>query len=399
MNATRETKSDMFKSLNRSAAFIIVLILTVAATAAGAAPPIKTEARHAILIEMETGAVLLDKDSDTPIPPASMSKLMTIYEVFEQLKSGALKLDDSFTVGVDTWRKWRKLDGSTMFLNAGDKVTVEQLLRGIIVQSGNDACDVIAIGLAGSIENFAEWLNQRARDIGLTNSHFTNPSGWPDPGHHMSVRDIAHLSELLIRRFPEYYHYFAEKSYTYAGVRQPNRNPLLFTMEGADGLKTGHTEEAGYGLSASAVREGRRLVLVFGGTSSMRERAREAERLMSYGFRNFKTYQLFKAGETVDDAVVWLGEKETIPLVVEDDVKLTIGRTDRRDMQVKLVYDSPLTAPIEKGQPVAVIEVSAPEMETVRIPLVAGEGSSKLTGFQRIKAAFNFMLWGASGLN
>ncbi|RMF08213.1 MAG: D-alanyl-D-alanine carboxypeptidase [Alphaproteobacteria bacterium] len=390
----------MFQSLSRSAVYVLIFLVSLlGAGDTGAAPPIETAARHAILIEMETGAVLFEKDADTPIPPASMSKLMTIYEVFAQLKSGALKLDDTFTVGVDTWRKWRKLDGSTMFLNAGDKVTVEQLLRGIIVQSGNDACDVIAIGLAGSIETFADWLNQRAAQIGLTDSHFTNPSGWPDPDHRMSVRDIAKLSERLIREFPEYYHYFAEKSYTYAGVRQPNRNPLLFTMEGADGLKTGHTEASGYGLAASAQREGRRLVLVFSGTSSMRERAREAERLMSYGFRNFKTYKLFDAGEVIDNAVVWLGDKETVPLVVEQDVKLTLARTDRRDMTVRLVYDAPLPAPIEKGQPVAVLEVSAPDMETVQIPVVAGDSSTKLTGFKRVKAAFNFLLWGASGLN
>ena len=398
--ANREAKSIMFRSLSRPALYSIIAILSfAAATAARAAPPFETEATHAILIEYDTGTVLLQKAADEPIPPASMSKLMTIYEIFSRLKSGALKLDDTFTVDEDTWRRWRQRDGSTMFLNAGDKVTVEQLIQGIIVQSGNDACDVIAKGLAGSIANFADWMNQSAQDLGLTNSHFADPSGWPDPGQRMSVRDIAHLAGILIKQFPQYYHFFSEKSYTYAGVRQPNRNPLLFTMEGADGLKTGHTEQSGYGLVGSVKRGDRRLLLVFSGMTSMRGRAQEGERLMDYGFRNFKTYKLFDAGQTVDKAVVWLGDKETIPLVVKDPVKLTMERSDRRDMTVKLVYNSPLPAPIEKGQPVAVVQVSARDMKTIQVPVLAGESTYKLTGFRRVKAAFNFMLWGASGLN
>ncbi|MEX1147092.1 MAG: D-alanyl-D-alanine carboxypeptidase, partial [Sphingomonadales bacterium] len=212
------------------------------------------------------------------------------------------------------------------------------------------------------------------------------------------------LAERTIADFPDLYaKYYPERSYTYGTspdgkpITQSNRNPLLFTLDGADGLKTGHTKESGYALTGSAERDGRRLIMVVTGLDSTRARARESERLMSYGFRNFQTYKLFDAGQMVDNAVVWLGDRDTVPLVVENDVKITMSRTNRRDMKVRVIYDAPIPTPVEAGQPVAVVEVTAPEMEPVQVPLVAGEGTDRLTGMGRVKAAFNFLLWGASG--
>lgn len=384
--------------------FLRILIAALFVSAVGlpaasrAAPPFETLAGNAILIEMETGAVLYEKGADERLPPASMSKLMTIYMVFHQLATGAIKLEDTLPVSVPVWQRWHKSEGSLMFVREGERVSVEDLLRGIIVQSGNDACDVIAEGLAGSEEQFAEWMNSKAKEMGLTNSHFVNSHGWPEPDHYMSVRDIAILSEHLIRDFPQYYGMFAETEYTYAGIKQGNRNPLLYTMQGADGLKTGHTEAAGYGVSVSAVRDGRRLIAVIAGTKNMRERAQEAERILTYGFRNFKTYELFKPEQVLDEVQVWLGAAATVPLVAPQGLKVTLNRAARKDMKVTLRYDAPLAAPIAVGQAVGVARVEAAGMTPMEVPVVAGAAVDKLTGFARIGAAFNHLLWGgASG--
>ena len=362
-----------------------------------------TNARHALLLETETGAVLFEKDADTPFPPASMSKLMTTYIAFEMVQTGALNLDDTVIVSDEAWRNWR-LKGSTMFLNAGDEVTIADLLRGIIVQSGNDACVVLAEGLAGSEESYVAWMNDKAAEIGLTDSHFVNVTGWPDDGHVMSARDLARLAELTIGSFPELYELYAERSFTYGTdpqtgnpITQTNRNPLLYSVEGADGLKTGHTEESGYGLTASAVRDGRRLVLVIGGLDSISARAKEARSLMNWGFRNFKTYDLFAAGETVAEADVWLGKAGNIPLVTENEVRLTLSRMARNRMAVKLAYHNPIPAPIDKGQPLATVTVSVPNTDPIEIPLVAGTSVAEVSGLGRLGAAFQYLLFGSAG--
>lgn len=375
-------------------ALFAVTLAVAAARPALAAPPYQTTAEHAILIDMDTGTILFEKDADTKIHPASMSKLMTVYVVFEQLKKGALKLTDTFPVSEEVWRRWRKQDGSTMFLNAGDRPTVEDLLRGIIIQSGNDACDVIAEGLGGSEEGFAVWLNKKGKEIGLTGSTFKNASGWPDPDHYMTVRDLAVLSQHLIRDFPEYYHYFAEESYVYAGVKQGNRNPALGVVPGADGLKTGHTEEAGYGVTLSAIQNGRRLVAVISGLQSMAERAKESERILNYGFNNFKIYKLAERGQMLEEAPVWLGDQDTVPLVADRDIKVLMGRLDRSDLKVKVVYDSPVAAPLKEGQKVGKIVVSVPEKPDQEFPLVAGAAIGELRGFGRVSAAINQLIWG-----
>ena len=382
----------------------VVVLLSAAFTwqPAAAAPPFETPAEYAILVDHETATVLYEKNADTAMPPASMSKLMTLYLVFERLAEGSLSLEDTLPVSEKAWR----MGGSKMFVKVGDRVRVEDLLRGVIVQSGNDACIVLAEGLAGSEDYFATLMTERGREIGLINSSFRNSTGWPDPDHYMSARDLALLSLRIIEEFPKYYTYFAERTFTYGvdfstgePITQPNRNRLLFRTVGVDGLKTGHTAEAGYSLAASALRDGRRLVLVVAGLGSESERALEAERLLEFGYRNFKNYTLFKAGETVDRAATWLGDKESVALVLAAEVKLTLSRRARRGLKVSVVRDEPLAAPIAAGQEVGRLEITTPETEPLILPLLAQSAVGGLGPVGRVKAAFGFLLWGASSGN
>lgn len=359
---------------------------------------IDTMAREAILMDMQTGHVLLEKDADVEMPPASMSKLMTLYLVFERLRDGRLSLDDTFSVSENAWRKGGAASGSsTMFLEPRQKVTVHDLIKGIIIQSGNDACIVVAENLAGSEKNFAVEMTQRGLEMGLENSHFANATGWPHPDQRMSARDLAILAEKIIREFPEYYAFFKEKNFKYNGIRQSNRNPLLYKTMGADGLKTGHTEEAGYGLTSSAERDGRRLVLVVNGLNSVRARSNEAERLMEWGFREFNNYALFKKGEEVTTAELWLSDTQSVPLVIEQDVIVTLPRKSRRDMKVSVHYEGPIPAPVQRGQQLAELVISAPETEDIRIPLYAAEGAGRLGFIGRLGAAIQSIIWGVTG--
>ena len=375
--------------------FVGLTVLAFTSVMANAAQ-IKTPAKQAIMIEAATGAVLFESNADMSMPPSSMSKLMTIYLTFERLRDGNILLDDEFEVSDDIWRKWR-LQGSTMFLKARQKVTIRDLLLGVIVQSGNDACAVLAEGLAGSEDVFVEWSNEKAAELGMKDSHFSNVNGWPNENHYMTARDLAILAQRLVMEFPEYYPMFKQKKFTYNEISQTNRNPILYSMPSADGLKTGHTEKGGYGLVASAVQDGRRLVLVLNGLKSNRSRAREAGRLLTHGFRNFSVYPLFKAGDVVDSANVWLGMNGKVPLVIKEDVVLSLNRQDRRKMKVKIIYDGPVPAPIVKGQPLATLEISAHDMKTLTLPLVAGADISKLGGMSRLQAAFNYLLMGSAG--
>lgn len=357
-----------------------------------------TPARQAILLDASTNSVLFEKDADTPFPPASMSKLMTVYLAFDAIKEGELNLDDEVVVSDEAWRNWNNR-GSTMFLRARDVVTVADLLRGIIVLSGNDACVVLAEHMAGTEEIFAEWLNAKAIEIGMTGSHFVNSTGWPAEGHLMTVRDLATLSLRLSTDFPDLYPMFAEREFLYKEFHSNkyNRNPLLGRFPGADGLKTGHTEESGYGLAASAEREGRRLVLVVGGLNSISERVRESQRLMQYGYRNFSHYPLFRTGETVDYAEVWLGGEATVPLVMGDDLAITMSRRQRAQMKVSVEYMNPVAAPIQKGQQLGELVVEMPGRETVRTPLLAGQAVEEVGGLGKIGAAFEYLLFGSAG--
>jgi D-alanyl-D-alanine carboxypeptidase (penicillin-binding protein 5/6) len=380
--------------MKRLKSFFLLLGLAAASLPSGgswAAATIETQAREAFLVDFDTGVVLLDKNADQLMPPSSMSKLMTAYMVFERLKGNRLSLDDELTVSEKAWR----MGGSKMFVEVGKQVRVEDLLRGVIVQSGNDACIVLAEGLAGSEEAFADQMTEKARELGMTQSTFRNSTGWPDPNHLMTARELAILSKRIIQDHPEYYHYYAEKEFTWHEIRQGNRNPLLYRNIGADGLKTGHTEDAGYGLTASAVQNERRLILVVNGLPSMQARADESDRLLSWGFREFDNYALFKAGDTVDEAPVWLGAEETVPLVIASDLKVTLPRSDRNGMQVAVVYDSPIPAPVPAGQEIAKLRVTWPGGVPVEVPLQAGRDVEQLGAFGRIAASVKFLLLGA----
>lgn len=351
---------------------------------------IETTARHAIIVDVETGATLLERAADDPVPPASMSKLMTVYMVFERLKDGRLTLDDKLPVSRRAWRK----GGSKMFVMVDTRVRLEDLLRGIIVQSGNDACIVVAEAIGGSEERFAEMMTARAREIGLERSTFRNATGWPDDEHLMSVRDVATLSQRLIEDFPEYYPMFAESSFRYSRIKQYNRNPLLRHDIGADGLKTGFTEDAGYGLAASARRGGRRVVLVLAGLPDADARARESLRLMDVALNQYRNYELFSEGDTLHDAKVWLGDRATVPLVVGADVAITLRKRSREGLKAVVSYSSPLSAPLARGRPVARLVVTAPGFPTLEVPLLAGEDVAKLGLLGRIGPAIGHLFLG-----
>jgi D-alanyl-D-alanine carboxypeptidase (penicillin-binding protein 5/6) len=370
-------------------------LLATTALAPGWAAAFETQARHAYILDLGTNTVLFDKDAEVSMPPSSMSKLMTAYMVFERLKTGSLSLDDTFTVSENAWRKGGAASGgSTMFLEPGSTVRVEDLLRGIIIQSGNDACIVVAENLAGDEATFAEAMNRRAQELGLSSSHFTNATGLPDPDHYMTAKDLALLARHIIKDFPEYYRIYGETEFAYNGITQHNRNPLLYKGMGADGLKTGHTSIAGYGLTASAMEGDRRVVMVINGLESTKARSEEAERLMAWAFRNFENVSLLTAGEPISEAEVWLGEEDKVSLVSPTDLVATLPRSARRDMVVKAVYDGPIAAPIEKGARIATLVIEGPDMERLEYPLVAGETVDDLSLFGRIFASARKAMFG-----
>jgi D-alanyl-D-alanine carboxypeptidase (penicillin-binding protein 5/6) len=335
--------------------------------------PLDIAARWGIVIDFTTNATLLDKDADLPIPPSSMTKLMTAYIVYDRLKQGSLKLGDELPVSEKAWR----MAGSKMFVQLGTSVKVEDLIRGMIVQSGNDACIVLAEGIAGSEEGFVEVMNTTAKKLGLTNSNFRNCTGWPDPEQRMSVRDIATLARQIIMQFPEYYHYDSERNFKYNGIEQGNRNPLVQKGTG-DGLKTGHTEEGGFGLAASSLRGARRVILVLNGMKSMRERAEEGERVMDWAFREFENVTLFSAEEVIDRAPVWLGSAPNVALIGGQDLVVTMPRQWRRTAKVTVKFDTPIRAPIVKGAAIGTLAISGQGVPQMSVPLVAAAGVEKL---------------------
>jgi D-alanyl-D-alanine carboxypeptidase (penicillin-binding protein 5/6) len=360
---------------------------------AGPAQAFETAAKAAIIMDHRTGVVLFEKNADERIPPASMSKLMTAYMIFDRLKAGRLKLDDEITISEKSWR----MGGSQMFLKVGDRVKVEDLIRGIIIQSGNDACVAMAEALAGSEEEFAREMNEKARKLGLTNSGFANSTGLDAPGHLMSVRDLALLAHRIIQDFPEYFKYYSEREFVYRDIKQQNRNPLLqANVPGVDGMKTGYTEQAGYGLVATAKRGDRRVITVLAGLGAISQRKTEGERLLEYGFREFQEYALFQGGETVVDARVWQGAEPTVPLVPAQTVGVTLSREARKGLVVKLRYDNPVGAPVAAGQPLGSLEISAPNVTTFTVPLVAGREVPRAGMVGRVTGAMGYLIWGAS---
>ena len=347
--------------------------LAAALLLAAPARAFDTTATSAWVYDVASSTVLMEKNADIPLPPASMSKLMTLTMLFEAVRDGRVTMDTTFPVSEKAWR----MGGSKMFIEPADRPTVEDLIKGIIINSGNDACVAVAEGLAGTEEAFARQMNQRAAELGLTHTHLTNSSGWPDPAHRMSMEDLGLLADYMVREFPELYQIFAETSFNYKD-RVPsnarNRNPLLAIGTSdwtADGLKTGHTQEAGYGLVGSAIQDGRRVIFVISGLQSDRARAEESERIVNWAFREFSMQTLVPAGATVVEAPVWLGSSSRVPLTTQNGVNVLIPAGAQDQVQVEVVYDGPIPAPISKGETVGRLVVTIPGSREAVTPLIA----------------------------
>lgn len=380
--------------LRRLIAFSILLLLPFAAQAQDSA--FDTRASHAVIMDYETGQILFSKNGSEPMPPASMSKLMTVYMAFEAIEQGRLSMDDELPVSETAWRRGGAASGSsTMFLEPNSRAKVADLLRGIIVQSGNDACIVIAEALEGTEANFADAMTERARELGLETANFANSTGWPDPEHRISAADLARLARIIIRDFPELYDIYAEPSFTYNGIRQFNRNPLLGVVDGADGLKTGHTEESGYGLVGSAERDGERRIIVFNGMESERARADEAERMIRAAFTEFEIVTLASAGQILAEAEVFMGQSPRVALRASRDLEIGIHRRDRAGVTAEIVYEGPLRAPVEEGGQIGRLVVTLPGGRVEEIPVEAATTVERKGAIGRAVTALTQLIRGA----
>lgn len=369
-----------------------LLAIAVSFPTTAASPPFDTPAPIAYMEDLSSGAVLYAKDADRRIPPASMAKMMTVYVAFDLLKKGEIKLDQQIEVRPETWRKWHS-QGSTMFLAVGERPTVADLLKGIVTLSGNDACVVLAEGIAGTEEAFVSLMNQQAQRIGLRNSHFGNSNGWPDEGRtYVTARDLAHLAKATIQDHPKLYKaFYSLETFTWgktlgagAAITQGNRDPLLGRVAGADGLKTGHTEEAGYGFTGSAEQNGRRLVMVVAGLDSYGGRAEESVRFMEWGFRAWKARPIAAKGRKIGDVEVQGGGDDAVGVVAPRDLNATVPAGTSPQMQGKIVYQGPVKAPIKAGDHIADLIVETSGMPTQTLPLVAEKDVAEAGFFRRI---------------
>ncbi len=365
--------------MRRLRLFVLRHVLLVAVLLSGAMPAaaqdaFESKARQAILIDARTGNVLYEKDADTAIPPASMSKLMTMIVVFEALKAGKLSLDQTFVITKDAWKRGgASSGGSTMYAELNSEVRLEDLIKGVVVQSANDACIAIADGLAGNEPAFAQMLTKRAREIGAKNATFTNATGLPDPNHRMSVRDLSVMARHIINDFPEYYKYYSIPEFTWNKIRQQNRNPLLKDYPGADGMKTGYTQEAGYGLVGSAMRDGRRLIMVIAGLKSIAERKAEAQALMDWGFSQFKPIDVYSKGDRVGQARVWGGTARAVDLLTAEGVRISLSPHEQDVAEVRLAYTGPLMAPVEAGKEVGQVRFLVDGLTVADVPVVTAD--------------------------
>jgi serine-type D-Ala-D-Ala carboxypeptidase (penicillin-binding protein 5/6) len=383
-------------------AMFAVSALALAVPVSAAAPPFETTAPIAYMVDLSSGAVLYAKDANRRMPPASMAKMMTVYVVFDMLKKGELKGDQMFEVRPETWQKWHgPAAGSTMFLSTGEKVSVDNLLKGIVTLSGNDACVVMAEGISGTEAAFVQRMNDAAKRIGLNNSQFGNSNGWPDEGRtYVTAHDLAVLAKATIDDFSELYkRYYALKEFTWGktlgsgtAITQANRDPLLGRVAGADGLKTGHTDEAGYGFTGSAEQNGRRLVMVVAGLDSFNGRIAESVKFMDWGFRAWTTKPLFAKGKRVETANVQLGSSSTVGLVAPRNLAVTFPAGAASNMTVKVVYDGPVKAPIKAGQHIADLVVTTPDAGEQVMPLVAETDVTEAGWFGRIWAALKSLV-------
>ena len=366
-------------------------LLTVSSSAEA---EILTTAKQALIYDYDSGEVLFCKACDESMPPSSMSKLMTVELVFQRLKDGRLKPADTFHVSETAWRRGQKDNESKMWVAVNSDVSVDDLLKGIIVQSGGDACIVVAEALGSSEAGFADMMNARAKEIGLTKSHFVNSSGLPDPEHYMTATDLAKLATHVIHDYPQYYEYFKIPDFTWSNIRQPNRNTLVDENIGVDGLKTGHTEAAGYGIVASSLRNGRRLVLVINGLKSERERINEARRLLDIGYRDFRDYKLAEKGKVLGDVQIWGGTKTTVPVTVKDPLTVLLPVESRRDLKVTLRYDGPMKAPIAAGQQIGTVTVTVPGKPDKTVPVVAAEEVSSNSFLDKMMIGLQSLIFG-----
>lgn len=378
----------------------LMMLLVLNAPSSQASTDMSTSAGYAFITDFSTGRIFLKKQQDQPMKPASMAKIMTIYIVFERIASGSLALSDQFIVSEKAW----EMGGSRSFLNVGQQYSLDELLHGVIVQSGNDAAVVIAEGISGSEDNFADEMNRVAAKLGMENTHFTNATGWPDPQLTTTAEDLGILATALIRdfptdRYPELYPIFKKKNYTLNDIKQGNRNPLLYgpstTSSSADGLKTGYTEESGYGLVASAERNGQRIIMVLNGMQSKKERASESQRLVDFIFREYRNYVFFEAGETIDQAEVWLGAKPLVPLILENGFSKVMSRNERTKTKITTTWSSPVPAPIKKGQKIGELHVSIDGKIMHKLPLLAATDIDELAVLDRIGEALKYLIFGA----
>ncbi|WP_426254664.1 D-alanyl-D-alanine carboxypeptidase family protein [Sphingomonas sp. DC2300-3] len=368
-------------------------IVALAMPSVAAAPQFQGIAPIAFMQDLSSGAVLYQRDADRRMPPASMAKMMTVYVAFDMIKKGELKLDQMITVRPETWAKWHGPQaGSTMFLSPNENVSVENLLKGIVTLSGNDACVVLAEGISGTEQTFTDRMNAQAKRLGLTNSHFGTANGWPDNGvTYVTARDLAHLATATIQDFPDLYkRFYSLPNFTWgktlgagADITQANRDPLLGRVAGADGLKTGHTEEAGYGFTGSAEQNGRRLVMVVAGLTSSKDRAEESVRFMEWGFRAWQAKPVVAAGKQVSTAEVQMGGSSNVGLVAPRQLTVTLPAGAVPQMSAKVVYEGPIKAPITKGQHIADLVVTSPDLPEQRLPLVADKDVGQAGFFGR----------------
>ena len=386
------------KPIFPTAAFMLAAVYPATA----AAPPYDTTAPVAYMVDLSSGAVLYSKDANRRMPPASMAKMMTVHVAFDMIKKGELKLDQMIEVRPETWKKWHgPAAGSTMFLSTGEKVSVENLLKGIVTLSGNDACVVLAEGISGTEEAFVQRMNDAAKRIGLTNSRFGNSNGWPDEGRtYVTAQDLAMLAKATIESHPDLYkRFYALKEFTWgktlgsnADITQANRDPLLGRVAGADGLKTGHTDEAGYGFTGSAEQNGRRLVMVVAGLDSFNGRITESVKFMDWGFKAWTAKPLFPKGKRVETADVQLGDAATVGLVAPRNLAVTLPAGAATNMSVKVVYDGPVKAPIKAGQHIADLVVTTPETGAQTMPLVAENDVGEAGFFGRLWAGLKSLV-------
>ena len=379
---------------------ICILMIAVMAPPAKASSDVPTVAEYVFVTDFNSGRVLMAKQQDLPMKPASMAKIMTTYVVFDRIAEGSLALSDQFVVSEKAW----KMGGSRSFLQAGRSYSLDELLHGVIVQSGNDAAVVIAEGISGSEENFVAEMNMTATKLGMKNTRFTNATGWPHPDLTTTAEDLGILATALIRDFPvetypDLYPIFGKKTYTLNKIKQGNRNPLLYgksaANSGVDGLKTGYTSESGYGLVASAERDGQRVIMVLNGMASKKERSSESRRLMDFIFREYRNYNFFASGEVIDQAEVWLGEARHVSLVVEEGVSKVLSRSERAKTELSVSWSGPVPAPISKGQKIGELILKTDGQITDRLPLLAAEDVRQLGMLDRIGEALKYLIFGA----